>query len=102
MSLEDTLSALLEAKLTPLVDANRRLAQQIEQLRRALPTQVVSVAEAARILDLHPNTIRNRIASGEIPSRRVGKSVRVDLTALLVGPSADDVAKGLRQISDPD
>ncbi len=43
--------------------------------RREL-SDVVSIQRAARLLDVHPNTIRNWIARGEIDAVRVGPRVR--------------------------
>lgn len=40
---------------------------------------LVSVAVAAARLDVHPRTIRRRIADGSITGFRVGRLVKVDL-----------------------
>lgn len=93
MTLEAAIAEAVRAAVEPLVESNRRLATEIEQLRRALPAQLVSVQEAARVLGVHEDTIRRRIADGTLPSRRVGKRVRVDLTATTRGPSEDEIAR---------
>jgi|SRR6185295_9142060 len=90
MSVEDTIAALLEAKLAPLQQQVRQLTEQITALRRALPPALVSIAEAARVLGVSVPTIRRRVADGSIPSKRVGRSVRVDLAGLH-GPSDAEV-----------
>lgn len=93
MTLEAAITEAVRAAVEPLVEANRKLAAEIEQLRRALPAQLVTVQEAARILGLHEDTIRNRIADGTLPCRRFGKRVRVDLSAATHGPSDEEVAQ---------
>lgn len=93
MTLEESISALLDRKLSPLVEANRKLADTVEALRRALPTDLATPAEAARELGVSTKTVRRRLKDGSLPSRRVGKSVRVDMTAVRHGPSAEDLAK---------
>lgn len=45
-----------------------------------------SIQEAAEILSVHPNTIRNRIKDGSLPAGRVGYQWRIaaeDLRAML-------------------
>lgn len=39
---------------------------------------LISVAQAAQILAVHPATIRRMIARGELPAKRVGRVWRVD------------------------
>ena len=51
-SFEETLGALLDAKLAPLRADVRALAQAIESLRRTLPPVLVPLQEAARMLGL--------------------------------------------------
>jgi excisionase family DNA binding protein len=55
---------------------------EVRELRRALPTQLVDVPTAARLAGVSEKTIRRKIRSGEIPSRRIGRAVRVDPTKL--------------------
>ncbi|MCG2798680.1 MAG: helix-turn-helix domain-containing protein [Cellulomonas sp.] len=42
------------------------------------PHKLVSLAVAAEAIDVHPRTIRRRIADGTIVGYRVGKLVKVD------------------------
>ncbi len=42
----------------------------------------VTVNEVAEYLSMHPVTVRRKIDRGEIPSSRVGRSVRVDIQKL--------------------
>jgi len=49
--------------------------------------QLITIAEAASLIRVHPRTIRRRIAEGSLSAYRVGpRSIRVDtdeLTAML-------------------
>ena len=40
---------------------------------------LVSIAEAAERYDVHPRTLRRRIADGTLTAYRVGRLVKVDL-----------------------
>lgn len=93
MSIENELAALLDEKLAPLVDANRQLVARIEELRRDLPRQLYTVAEAAAMLGVHRNTIRAWAKSGKLPSRRIGGSLRIDLGAAQNPASPEDIVK---------
>lgn len=53
--------------------------------------QLVTIAEAAKRLDVNPRTVRRRIAAGELPVIHVGRSVRIDIRALM--PEPDRVAR---------
>ncbi len=66
----------------------RALAAQVEHLRRALPAQLVSMREAADRLGLSLSTVRRMAKHGDLPCRRMGRSVRVDLAVL--HPMTDD------------
>jgi len=81
-SFEETLSALLDAKLAPLRADVRALALAIESMRRTLPPVLVPVREAAQMLALNESTIRRHISQHLLPIRRIGRSVRVDISAL--------------------
>jgi excisionase family DNA binding protein len=82
----------LAGALGPLVDLPARLAaldlrlarieEALAALRRSTPSALVPVDEAARLLGLSVSTVRRQIKSGALPSRRIGRSVRIDLAAL--------------------
>lgn len=55
------------------------LRNEVRSLRAATPSRCVSVKEAAQILGVHPNTIRNRIDDGSIPFKRVGARILVEI-----------------------
>jgi len=81
MSIEDTISGTLAAQLAPLRVEIRRLTAEVEAVRRALPPQLVSVAEAAEVLGVSVATVRRRVKDGTLPYRQIGRAVRVDLSA---------------------
>jgi excisionase family DNA binding protein len=48
-----------------------------------LPPKYVSVVQAGAITGLHPNTIRNKIKSGELKAVRAGsRIIRIELSEL--------------------
>lgn len=65
--------------------------------------RLLTVAQVAEALQLHPQTIRKMIARGEIPATRIGRSVRVDeleLTAFVrQGSAARSVTTPLGMIT---
>jgi len=81
-SFEETLGALLDAKLGPLRADVRALSLAIESMRRTLPPVLVPLREAAQMLGLSESTIRRQIRDHMFPIRRIGRSVRVDMSAL--------------------
>ena len=62
------------------------LYERIEALtaavQRLTPPKLVSVADAAIALGCSQKTVRRRVKSGHLPSKRVGRAVRVDLRGL--------------------
>lgn len=91
MSIEDTIAAAVQSHVSPLLIELRRLAAEIEAMRRALPPQLVTMSEAAERLGVSLATVRRRVKDGTLPVKRVGRSPRVDLSSLHPAP-ADDVA----------
>lgn len=71
-----------DALILDLHQQVQALASEVRALRQALPSQLVDVPTAATLAGVSEKTIRRRIRSGEIPSRRIGRSVRVDPTKL--------------------
>lgn len=58
------------------------LRGEVEALRKALPPQMGSVAQAAAVLGCSPRTVWRRIRDNEIPYRRVGQRFVIELSAL--------------------
>lgn len=81
MTIEETIAASLAAHVTPVLAELREVRAELEALRRALPPQLVSMADAAKHLGLSLATVRRRVRDGTLPSRRIGRNVRVDLSA---------------------
>ncbi len=81
-SLEDTLGAMLDARLAPLRSDLERVTAELSAVRRALPPQLVPLAQAAKAMGCSVRTARRRVKSGEWPSRRDGGRLLVDLSGL--------------------
>jgi excisionase family DNA binding protein len=75
-----------------LVGEVRRLAASVEAMKASLPALLATIPEAAEALGVSVSTVRRGIKDGSIPYRRIGRSVRVDLSACK-GLDADDVAR---------
>jgi len=82
VTVEDVIAAAVAAKVVPLVDEVRRLVDVVTELRRILPSPLVTIEQAAEATGLSVSTIRRGIKAGTIPARKIGRSVRVDLAAL--------------------
>jgi excisionase family DNA binding protein len=82
VSLDATLAEVVGAAVAPVVAELRELRATVEALRAASPPTLVTVGEACRLTGLSPATVRRRVADGTMPSRRIGRSVRVDLASL--------------------
>jgi len=54
---------------------------------------LLSIKEAAQVLGLHPQTIYRKIARGELPAMRFGRTIRLSLAAL--GPLAPPKERSL-------
>lgn len=44
--------------------------------------KLYTIQEVARVMGVHPNTIRNWIGNGDIPARRIGRSVYIAQDAI--------------------
>lgn len=80
MTIEETISSVIAARIQPLVEELRRVSGELTALRRALPPQLMSMREAAAQLGVSLSTVRRQVKSGELPCRRIGRAVRVDLS----------------------
>lgn len=68
--------------LAAILDRLERIEGELVALRRAAGPRLVTVAEAAEALGVSTRTVARWIRAGEVPVRRIGRSVRVDLAAL--------------------
>jgi excisionase family DNA binding protein len=69
-------------------------------MERHLPSPLVTVEEAARVLGTSTATIRRWASAGEIPVLRVGRRIRVDLSKMR-GRDQDDIARLARDAKSP-
>lgn len=85
----------VRAELGPELD---RLCAEVETLRGALPPLLVPVDVAGERLGVSARTVTRRIRSGEIPVKRIGRRVLVDLGGLrgLDGGSVAALARAAR------
>jgi excisionase family DNA binding protein len=72
------LGVVVHEALRPVVDA-LTAAQAVYEARR---DGLVTTAEAARVLRVHPWTVRQAIQSGELPSIRIGRCLRIKVADL--------------------
>ena len=98
-SLEDTLGALLSARLVPLHSDLQRVTAELAAMRQALPPALFPLKEAARRMGVSEKTARRRVRAGEWPARRDGRKVLVDLSALRA-MSEEEVARAAAQLRD--
>jgi excisionase family DNA binding protein len=82
VTIEEAIAAAVAAQVRPVQVELARVARELADLRRALPPSLVTLQDAASRLGVSLSTIRRKVAAGEIPSIRVGRSVRLDLGAL--------------------
>jgi excisionase family DNA binding protein len=66
-----------------VAEAVEPLRRELVALRRERDDQAVTIAEAARRLGVSARTIQRQVASGALPSIRVGRAVRIPAEAML-------------------
>ncbi len=81
-SIEEAILAAVRAVVAPLAEELRQTRAAVEALREALPPALLDVHAAAEQLGVSESTIRRQIREGVLPVRRVGRSVRVDVSAM--------------------
>lgn len=82
MSFDETLGALLDARLAPVRVEIERLAAEVIELRHTLPPMLVPLREAARRMGVSYATARRRVDAREWPARRDGGRILIDLGGL--------------------
>jgi excisionase family DNA binding protein len=70
----------------------RALRAEVQALEARLPPSLLGVREAASRLGISVCTLRRWIKSRRVRAVRVGRTVRVDLSAVLVAADADSIA----------
>jgi excisionase family DNA binding protein len=59
-----------------------QLTIEVRRLASRLPSPFVDVSTAAQTLGVCEKTIRRKVKTREIPSRRIGGAVRVDISGM--------------------
>lgn len=87
-------SALAEvpARLSALERVEAENAAKLEGVRAALPPALATIPEAAARFKVSVPTMRRWVKRGDVPTVRIGNTVRVDLSRLH-GADARDVAR---------
>ncbi len=101
-ALAGALGPLLElpGRLAALDARLARIEEDLARLIRSAPSALVPIDEAARLMGVSVSTVRRQIKDGSIPSRRIGRSVRVDLAALRP-LDGEEVARLAREARSP-
>jgi hypothetical protein len=81
-ALEDTIGALLAEHLRPLRAELQGLTCEVANLRKALPPQVGTLRDVARIEGVSYATAKRQATRGELPRLPGGGRPRYDLSAL--------------------
>lgn len=94
MTLEETLASLLDAKITPIRLQLEKVNAELAALRQTLPPQLLTIPEAAERLGLSATTVRRHIRTGALASRRIGRSLRVELA----GPAKEEITMAAHRL----
>lgn len=99
MTIEETIAVVVGGQVAPVLAELRAVKTELEALRRAMPPQLVTMTAAAKALGQSLSTIRRKVKDGTLPCRRIGRSVRVDLSGLR-GPTQAEVSAGVVALRD--
>lgn len=91
MSFEETLAAIIEAKLAPIMAALKRLEAQNRTSNAG--DEYLSVRKAAQVAEVHPDTIRTWVKAGRLANHRAGRELRIRRDELHRFLESDDVQK---------
>jgi len=102
-SLEGQIRSILNLP-DQVADLQKRLAEVhslLSMIQMALPPVLVTIDDACRILKISPASARRYVASGRLPSVRIGRSVRIDLSKIRLATPEEiarraAAARGLR------
>lgn len=81
----------LPTKFESLTREVASLRAEVSALRGALPPALLPIPDAAAALGVSVSTLRRRIRLGEVPVTHIGRSVRVDVSALRPSSHAEVV-----------
>jgi len=72
------LAAEVSAALAPVLEELREVRAEVAALRAVSPPRLLSVPEAALALGISARSCWRRVKDRSLPSRRLGRSVRID------------------------
>jgi excisionase family DNA binding protein len=81
MTIEDTIAAVVEAKVRQVVREELRAALAEVGQRRG-DDCFLSIARAAELADVHPDTVRGWVRGRQLPEHRAGRELRVKRSEL--------------------
>ncbi len=90
-ALDAALASAVADAMRPLIDEIRALRAEVAQLRRNGADDLLTVEQAAKLLDCSPAALRKKIARGSVPAVRSGRSVRLRRCDLTVSVGGHDV-----------
>jgi excisionase family DNA binding protein len=93
VSIEDIITAAFATQLEPLRAELRAVRAELQALHRAVPPQLLTLQQAAKHLGLSLSTVRRRAKDGTLPVKRIGRSLRVDVSQMHAATEAEVAAR---------
>lgn len=81
-ALQDEITMAVSSALDPLRGEISALKAEIRRLRSDSVPDMLTTQEAAKVLKVDPQTIRRKVRSGAIDSRRVGSKILIPRSAV--------------------
>ena len=88
------------ARLAAMERSVANTTDKLESLRAALPPALVTITEAATAFKVSIPTMRRWVKRGEVPTVKIGTTVRVDMSRLH-GTDREDIAEKVAKLRTP-
>ena len=82
----------IPARLAALERAEAENGAKLDALQAALPPKHMTITEAAKLYEVSTKTMRRWVNGGAVPTLKIGRVIRVDVSRLR-GVDAADIAK---------